>query len=74
MANISRQKYILVKQITVKNIGCQGAKERAGGRSNFHSMSSAACENAGKVVSIGRLTDFYVVFVPLEYIPNEPPN
>ena len=26
-----------------------------------------------KVVSIGRLTAFYVVFVPMEYIPSEPP-
>ena len=26
------------------------------------------------VVSIGRLTAFYVVFVPLEYIPSEPPH
>ena len=25
------------------------------------------------VVSIGRLTAFYVVFVPVEYIPSEPP-
>ena len=26
------------------------------------------------VVSIGRLTGFYVVFVPLEDIPSEPPH
>ena len=26
------------------------------------------------VVSIGRLTAFYIVFVPLEYIPCEPPH
>ena len=27
-----------------------------------------------KVVSIGRLTAFYVVFLPLEYIPSRPPH
>ena len=27
-----------------------------------------------KVVSIGCLTAFYVLFVPLEYIPNKPPH
>ena len=26
-----------------------------------------------QVVSIGRLTAFYVVFVPMEHIPNKPP-
>ena len=28
----------------------------------------------GKVVSIGRLAAFYVVFVPMEYIPSKPPH
>ena len=27
-----------------------------------------------KVVSIGRLTAFYVVLVPMEYIPSKPPH
>ena len=26
------------------------------------------------VVSIGHLTAFYVIFVPLEYVPSEPPH
>ena len=28
----------------------------------------------GLVVSIGRLTAFYVVLVPMEYIPSKPPH
>ena len=31
-------------------------------------------KNPNSVVSIGRLTTFYVVFVPLEYIPSRPPQ
>ena len=27
-----------------------------------------------RVVSIGRLTAFYVILVPMEYIPSEPPH
>ena len=30
--------------------------------------------NGHTVVSIGRLTAFYVVLVPKEYIPSEPPH
>ena len=30
-------------------------------------------EVIARVVSIGRLTAFYVVFVPMEYISSEPP-
>ena len=29
---------------------------------------------ASLVVYIGRLTAFYVIFVPMEYIPSEPPH
>ena len=37
-------------------------------------LASVSCPDIEKVVSIGRLTAFYVVLVPLEYIPGEPPH
>ena len=32
------------------------------------------CKNSTLVVSIGRLTTFYVILVPMELIPIEPPH
>ena len=43
----------------------------------FTGFAAGAARQMGiqnPVVSIGRLTAFYVVFVPLEYILNEPPH
>ena len=39
----------------------------------YTSLRGSIVNDRGVVSSIGRLTAFYVVLVPLEFIPSEPP-